>query len=64
MPLFNLRCNEFYGYTLAAPDRLSDFERWDNTSDVTMQELIAGPTQSAKMAEANDFIAVTTAQVC
>ncbi|KAJ7157483.1 hypothetical protein C8R46DRAFT_1294194 [Mycena filopes] len=55
----NLKCNGFFNCSLAAPDHLADFERWDDSTSAT-QELISAPKHAAKIAEANDVVAIAT----
>ncbi|KAJ6601964.1 hypothetical protein DFH09DRAFT_1069509 [Mycena vulgaris] len=57
----NLRCNGFFTCSLASDDFLSDFERWEDDSVSATQDLISGPTRTAKIAEASDVAAVATA---
>ncbi|KAJ7264698.1 hypothetical protein C8J57DRAFT_1512046 [Mycena rebaudengoi] len=45
----------------ASDDFLSDFERWEDDSASATQDLISGPTRTAKIAEASDVAAVATA---
>ncbi|KAJ7024117.1 hypothetical protein C8F04DRAFT_1401328 [Mycena alexandri] len=56
----NLTCNGFYSCSLAAPDHLADFERWDSSGSAT-KDLISDPSRAAKIAEANDVVAIATA---
>ncbi|KAJ7653853.1 hypothetical protein B0H17DRAFT_1214515 [Mycena rosella] len=56
----NLTCNGFYTCSLAAPDHLADFERWDDLGSAT-QDLISDPNRAAKIAEASDVVATATA---
>ncbi|KAJ7748352.1 hypothetical protein B0H16DRAFT_1888450 [Mycena metata] len=56
----NLTCNGFYSCSLAAPDHLAGFERWDSSGSAT-KDLISDPSRAAKIAEANDVVAIATA---
>ncbi|KAJ7688141.1 hypothetical protein B0H17DRAFT_1135795 [Mycena rosella] len=56
----NLTCNGFYTCSLAAPDQLADFERWDNLGSAA-QDLISDPNRAAKIAEASDVVATAIA---
>ncbi|KAJ7789997.1 hypothetical protein B0H14DRAFT_3161631 [Mycena olivaceomarginata] len=57
----NLKCNGFYTCSLASPDHLLGFERWDVESDTATQELISGPMFKSKNAEGTDIVAIATA---
>jgi hypothetical protein len=57
----NLKCNGFYTCSLASPDHLLGFERWDVESDTDTQELISGPMFESKNAEGTDIVAIATA---
>ncbi|KAJ7823848.1 hypothetical protein B0H14DRAFT_2597602 [Mycena olivaceomarginata] len=57
----NLKCNGFYTCSLASPDHLLGFERWDVESDVATRELISGPMFKSKNAEGMDIVTIATA---
>ncbi|KAF7333760.1 hypothetical protein MVEN_02332700 [Mycena venus] len=57
----NLKCNGFYTCSLASPDHLLGFERWNVESDTATQELISGPMFKSKNAEGTDIVAIATA---
>ncbi|KAJ7870988.1 hypothetical protein B0H14DRAFT_3571890 [Mycena olivaceomarginata] len=57
----NLKCNGFYTCSLASPDHLLGFERWDVESDTATRELISGPMFKSKNAEGTDIVAIATA---
>ncbi|KAJ6484743.1 hypothetical protein C8R45DRAFT_1098901 [Mycena sanguinolenta] len=59
----NLKCNSFYTCSLASPDLLLGFERWDVESDTATQELISGPMFASKNAEGIDIVAIATAYI-
>ncbi|KAJ7287651.1 hypothetical protein C8J57DRAFT_1496066 [Mycena rebaudengoi] len=44
----------------ASDDFLSDFEQWEDDSVSATQDLISGPTRTAKIAEASDVAAIAT----
>ncbi|KAJ7491609.1 hypothetical protein B0H11DRAFT_1911874 [Mycena galericulata] len=54
----NLKCNGFFTCSLASPDHLLGFERWNSDSDSATQELISAPNRAAKNAEATDIVAI------
>ncbi|KAJ7699084.1 hypothetical protein B0H14DRAFT_2649327 [Mycena olivaceomarginata] len=57
----NLKCNGFYTCSLAPPDHLLGFERWDVELDTATRELISGPMFKFKNAEGTDIVAIATA---
>ncbi|KAJ7158444.1 hypothetical protein C8R46DRAFT_1289908 [Mycena filopes] len=56
----NLTCNGFYCCSLADADHLANFERWDSSGSA-MHDLVSAPTRAAKVAEANNVVALATA---
>ncbi|KAJ7104628.1 hypothetical protein C8R44DRAFT_987854 [Mycena epipterygia] len=48
------------GDEILSPEHLASFERWDDSGSTT-EQLISAPTRAAKIAEANDVVAIANA---